>query len=100
MKASAKRRRSKAQIKEEKNQEERKQTEVAEKLAAYQEMEEKLKLAEEMFKEKEYYRSLCDGLYNDGVIKQDIDGVIIAVDDPVERESIRTKSKQKTETQL
>ena len=53
MKASAKRRRSKVQIKEEKNQEERKQTEVAEKLAAYQEMEEKLKLAEEMFKEKE-----------------------------------------------
>ena len=52
-----------------------------------------------MFKEKEYYRSLCDGLYNDGVIKQDIDGVIIAVDDPVERESIRTKSKQKTHTQ-
>ena len=53
MKASAKRRRSKAQIKEEKNAEERKQGEIAKKLATYDEMEEKVKQAEALYEEKE-----------------------------------------------
>ena len=43
MKASAKRRKSKAQIKEEKKTEERKQGEIAKKLAEYDEMEVKVK---------------------------------------------------------
>ena len=42
LKASAKRRRSKAQIKEEKAQEERKQKEIAKKLATYDAMEQKV----------------------------------------------------------
>ena len=53
-----------------------------------------------MYEEKEQYRQLCDSLYHDGVIKQDIDGAIIAVDDPSERESIKSKSKQKIQQQL
>ena len=97
MKASAKRRRSKAQIKEEKKAEERKQSEIAKKLSKYDEMEEKMKQAEALYEEKEQYRQLCDSLYNDGVIKQDVDGSIIAVEDQSERESIKTKSKQKKE---
>ena len=54
-----------------------------------------MKEAQAMFEEKEQYRQLCDSLYNEGVIKQDVDGSIIAVDDPLERESIKTKTKQK-----
>jgi hypothetical protein len=100
MKASAQRRRSKGQIKEEKKEGERKQNEVTEKLAAYKEMEAKVNQAQALFEEKEHYRQLCGELYDNGIIKQDADGSIVAVDDPVERESIRTKSKQKTETQL
>ena len=53
MKASAKRRRSKAQIKEEKKAEERKQSEIAKKLSKYDEMEEKMKQAEALYEEKE-----------------------------------------------
>ena len=45
--------------------------------------------------EKENYRQLCQSLYEEGVIKQDINGSIIPVEDPMERESIRTKTKQK-----
>jgi hypothetical protein len=43
MKESTQRRRSKAKIKEEKKTEERKQAEIAEKLAEYDDMKEKLK---------------------------------------------------------
>ena len=42
MKASSKRRRSKKQIEEEKKQEERQQAEIAEKIARYEEMEQKV----------------------------------------------------------
>ena len=58
-------------------------------------MKTQLEQAEELWKEKENYRQLCDSLYNEGVIKQDEDGSIIPVEDPSEREQIRTKTKQK-----
>ena len=53
MKASAKRRRSKAAIKEEKKAEERQQKEVAQKLASYDEMARKVKESEGVEQEKE-----------------------------------------------
>ena len=93
MKESAKRRKSKAQLKEEKKQEERKQAEVARKLAEYEVMKAKADAAQKVHDEKEHYRQLCDRLYNDGVIKQDEDGSIVPVEDPLERESIRSKIK-------
>jgi effector-binding domain-containing protein len=62
-------------------------------------MEAKVIKAQAMYEEKEKYRQLCGELYDNGIIKQDTDGSIIAVEDPVERESIRTKSKKKTQTQ-
>ena len=69
LKATAKRRRSKAQIKEEQKMEQRKQKEVAEKLAKFAEMEEKVKSAEAVHAEKEHYRSICAGMYENGIIK-------------------------------
>ena len=99
MKASAQRRRSKAQIKEEKKAEERKQKEIAQKLSEYEEMKQKLEQAEDLWKEKENYRQLCDSLYENGVIKQDVDGSIVAVEDVQEREQIRSKTKQRPQVQ-
>ena len=58
------------------------------------------KRQEEMFREKEQYRMLCGQLYDDGVIKQIEDGTFVAVEDPLERESIRTESKRKQQTQM
>ena len=95
MKASTQRRRSKAQIKEEKKTEERKQKEIAKKLAEYDEMERKIKEVDQLFDEKENYRKLCSSLYDDGVIKQDNEGNMVPVEDPLERESIKSKSKIK-----
>ena len=43
---------------------------------------------------------LCGQLYDDGVIKQIEDGTFVAVDDPLERESIRTESKRKQQQQM
>ena len=93
LKASAKRRRSKAQIKEEKAQEERKQKEIAKKLATYDAMEQKIMEQDTLIEEKDQYRLLCASLYDEGVIKQSEDVSIIPVEDPLEREGIRTKSK-------
>ena len=45
--------------------------------------------------EKESYRQICHNMFIEGVIKQEPDGSFIPVDDPLERESIKSKSKQK-----
>ena len=71
LKASAQRRRSKAQIKEEKKAEERKQKQIAEKLAAYDEMERKVSQVDEVVAERENYRQICKSMYDEGIIKQD-----------------------------
>ena len=80
--------------------EERKQNEIAAKLAKFAEMEEKVKSAEALHAEKEHYRSICAGMYENGIIKQDENGAFVAVEDPVERESIRSKSKAKQDAQI
>ena len=69
--------------------------EVAKKLAAYDEMKAKADQAQQLHEEKENYRQLCEKMYLDGLIKQEKDGSFVAVEDPVERESIRSKTKQK-----
>ena len=58
-------------------------------------MEELQREKELIFQEKENYRQLCDSLYQNGIIKQTDDGVIVAVEDASEREQIRSKTKQK-----
>ena len=97
MKATSKRRKGKAQLKEEKILEERKQNEIVKKLASYEQMEQRAKEAEACIAEKEHYQQMLGGLYENGIIKQEADGTFVAVEDPVERESIRSKSKQKTQ---
>ncbi len=95
MKESAKRRKSKAQIKDEKKEEERKQKEIMRKVAEYDQMQSKMAEAHKDWDEKENYRQLYNHLIGEGVIKQDETGNIIPIDDPSERESIRSKTKQK-----
>ena len=53
-----------------------------------------------MHEEKEAYRQLCDHLYKDGMIKQADDGSFIAVEDPMERQSIRSESKRKLQQEI
>lgn len=109
MKESSKRRRSKAQMQEDRKLQAQKKEEIEAKLAEYQEhipdqqqlkrqktlVEELQREKEFLFQEKENYRQLCDSLYQNGIIKQTDDGVIVAVEDASEREQIRSKTKQK-----
>ena len=95
MKESAKRRKSKAQIKDERKEEQRKQQEIKEKLAEYDLMKAKMGEAHKVWNEKESYKQLYTHLMEEGVIKQDQTGNIVPIDDPSERESIRSKTKQK-----
>ena len=48
-----------------------------------------------LFAEKEHYRQLLGKFYEDGVIKEDENKNWVPVEDPMERESIRSKTKQK-----
>ena len=48
-----------------------------------------------LFEEKEHYRQLLGKFYEDGVIKEDENKNWVPVEDPIERESIRSKTKQK-----
>ena len=57
MKASAKRRRSKLQIKEDKEREELEKAEISRKLARFEEMERRLEQAEEKVNQTESVRS-------------------------------------------
>ena len=95
LKENVKRRRSKQQIKDEKAAELRKQREIARKLAEYEELMPQLKKTQEIIEEKENYRQLCGQLFDNGIIKQQEDGCFVPVDDPIERESIRSKTKQR-----
>jgi hypothetical protein len=59
-------------------------------------MEQKVREAEGVKAEKDQYQRLLGDLYDNGIIKQDVDGGFVHVEDPLERESIKSKSKQKT----
>ena len=56
-------------------------------------MEQKVREAEGVKAEKEQYARLLSDLYDNGIIKQDVDGGFVHVEDPLERESIKSKSK-------
>ena len=64
-------------------------------MAAYDEMERKVNQVDEVVAERENYRQICKSMYDEGIIKQDDQGTFVAVEDPLERESIKSKSKMK-----
>jgi len=93
MKPSAKRRRSKAQIKEERKQEEARKRELQAKLLAWDGMEAELEKQKHANKQLTEVNHKVGQLVEDGVIKQVADGGFEAVVDPDEREHIRSKRK-------
>ena len=60
-------------------------------------MEKQVEMTQSLMEEKENYRQLCSSMYDNGIIKQDENGTFVPVEDPMERESIRSKSKMKQE---
>ena len=99
MKPSAKRRRSKAQIKEEKKQEEKRKNEIQAKMLAWNDLEAELEKQVEKNKMLENVHLQVSQMYEDGQIKQRVDGSFEAVVDPVEREQIRSKMKPNPQQQ-
>ena len=93
MKPSAKRRRSKAQIKEERKQEEKRKAEIQAKLLAWDDIEAELERKTEENKLLKRVQSQVQGMWEEGQIKEVRSGVFEAVIDPVEREQIQSKRK-------
>ena len=98
MKATSKRRRTKAKIEEERKYEESKKLEIEKKLERFHQYEAEISNLESHLNEKENYRKLCEHMFEEGVMKQNPDGSFQAVEDPMERESIKSKSKSRIQT--
>ena len=99
MKSSAKRRRSKAQIKEERKQEELRKEEIQAKLLAWDDLEAALRKETARNKELEEVNSYVGQMVEDGIIKQTANKVFEAVVDPNEREYIQSKRKSEAQQQ-
>ena len=96
MKASSKRRRSKAQIEEEKLTAQQREMEVEQRLAQMdamqqqmQAMQQQLAEAEDMRQKAFAQRNEVQGMFEEGLLKRTPDGQYQVVDDSSERESIK-----------
>ena len=69
MKATSKRRRTKAKIEEEKKNEDLKQKEILKKLERYAQYEAEINNLNSHIEEKENYRKLCEHMFEEGVMK-------------------------------
>ena len=96
--ASASRRRSKAQIEEEKLESVRKEQEIKEKLAAWDQMEAALEESERKQQHLREQSEAAQQIYDDGLIKKSAAGGYEVVDDPEEQQDLlakRSKTKRR-----
>ena len=91
MKASAKRRRTKAEIEEEKLESMRKEQEIRQKLEAWEQMEAALEESERKNDKLRRQSESMKQIYEDGLIKKDDAGSYVVVDDPAEQEQIKAR---------
>ena len=89
MKKSAVRRRSKAQIMEDKMQEESQRRDIEEKLQQWNQMKQALAEAQEKIQETEVVHEHVQGMFNDGLLKVRPEGGYDVVDDPNERKQLK-----------
>ena len=104
MKASSVRRRSKAQIIEDKIKEAERLKSVEKKLEDWQQLESQLAEANTKIREAEVVHEHGQMMFNSGLLKHKDDGTYDVVTDPVEREQLRQEyenhSKSKHQSQL
>ena len=93
MKSSAKRRRSKAQIKDERKQEEKRKEEIQAKLLAWDDVEAELENVRAKNTELQAVNNVVGQMVEDGIIKQTDNGAFEAVLNPDERVQIQSKRK-------
>ena len=86
MKASSVRRRTKAQFRADKAEEERKELETKTKLARFAEMEQQLAQSQQQSNYTSQIEAQLGNLVDQGIIKQAEDGNLWPVDDPMERQ--------------
>ena len=100
LKASAKRRRSKAQIEEEKQSASKQKADVEARLAQMDHMQMEMNSLKQKLVTAEHMYSQVSGMFEDGVLKQGTGGHYEAVLDPNERESIRSTNAQATKAKM
>ena len=89
--ASAKRRRSKAQIEEEKQTESKQKVELQQQLAQMAAMQNEIHNLQQQIGAAESMRNEVQQMFNDGVIKQNLEGKFEAVLDASESEQIKSQ---------
>ena len=95
MKISAKRRRSKAEIKEAKRREDLEKTALRNKIQEVADLKKQLADMGDNIGKAATLHDQVQQLVNDGVLKSTADGGLVEVDDPSERESIQISSGSK-----
>ena len=98
MKASAQRRRSKAEVLEDKAGTMRKERELQEKLQQIQQMEQQMQAMRDENQKLQSGVQQVEAMFDEGLIKHADDGSFVAVENPAEREHIKkqiTMSKRK-----
>jgi len=97
MKATAKRRRSKAQIKDDKEREKKQKDEIQSKLLAWNDLEQELEKANSRLAWADSINNGINSMMDAGVLEQQNDGSFVAVGDPGRQEQIKSNRKsQKT----
>ena len=91
MKATSTRRRSKAQILEDKAAAIKKEKDIKEKLDQMEAMQNELTQLREMRGQAAGLHDMVNNMVLEGHLKQNPDGSMVAVTDPVEQESIRSQ---------
>ena len=94
MKLTSKRRRTKQEIKEEKTREELKQREIAEKMAAFEQLQAKYQKKEQELAELQNATKDIGKMFDQGLLKVDEDGQYKVVEDQEEREFLNQSNKK------
>jgi len=104
MKMTSKRRRSKAQIKEDKRQEVLMKLQTQQKMARVDELQQQVATMEQQLNSSKQMQEEVQQMFDDGLLAGDPDNTFRVVDNPAEREQIRavmsaSKMKQQADSQ-
>ena len=95
MKVSAKRRRSRMQVQEDKLREKNQKLELEQRLQQLEAYEAQVREMQQKMQRTEAVKEQIDGLFNDGLITQDGENQFRVVTDQTERQQIQSMSKRK-----
>ena len=95
MKATAKRRRTKVEIEEEKHNEESMKQDIDRKLALFHQMEQQNNQLQEQIQSNEHHLVQVQNMFDDGLMRQKDDGSFQIVENPLERIVLKREAEKR-----